>query len=69
MKASNQDSYSSQELAGDLLDLQSEEILDLCTGDEQGNAVGESENYRSRDELYGRSHASGAEQYEQDACD
>ena len=43
-----------EELAGHVLDRQAEEVLDLRGGDEHGDAVGEADDDRPRDELHRR---------------
>ncbi len=50
-----------------MLDAQSEEVLDLCAGDQDGNAVGEAEHYWTRDELHRSAQSGGAHDEQQDA--
>jgi hypothetical protein len=60
--------HAQPEFAGDLGQLQSEEILDLGTGNQYGDAVGKSDHNRPRDKFHSRAHASGAQNNQDDAC-
>ncbi len=56
-----------QEFAGDFFDLQAEEIFDLSTGDDDGDAVGEADDHRTGDEFHGAAEAGDAENDEYDS--
>src|SRR3954447_11598583 len=55
------------EFSRNFIDLKSEEILDLCAGDQDGDAIGEADHNGARDELDRSAHASGAQNNQQDA--
>ena len=60
---------TAEKLAWDLFDLQAEEVLDLGAGDQHGDAVRETDDDRTRNELDHRAHAGDAESDEQNAGD
>src|SRR6267143_1786267 len=56
--------HAMEEIAGDMVHAQAEEISNLRAGDEDGDAVGETDNYWAREILYGSTHAGDAEKNE-----
>src|SRR5262249_16388365 len=57
--------HTAEKISGNRIETQAEEITDLRAGDENGNAVCESNDDRSWKILYGSTHARDAEQQEQ----
>ena len=53
-------------MAGDVVHPQAEKITDLRAGNENGDAVGETDHDGARKELHRRAHAGDAQQDEQD---
>ena len=56
-----------EELGGQVVDLQAEEILDLGEEDDDGDAVGEADHHRHRDEADELPHARDAHRQQEDA--
>ena len=52
--------HSQPEDARNLVEVQSEEVFDLRAGDQNGDAVGEADDDRPRDELHRGAHAGDA---------
>ena len=59
--------HAQVEDAGHLFEVQSEEILDLRTRDQNSNTIGEPDHYRTRDELHGGAETSDAHDDQQHA--
>ena len=57
MKVLRQRLHAQPEHAGNFLELQTEEIFDLRAGDQDGDAVGEADDDRARNELHRRAQA------------
>ena len=53
-KCCRQHFHPQPEFAGNLLDVQAEEVFDLGAGDQHGNAIGESEDHRARNKFHRR---------------
>ena len=49
--------HAQPEHAGDFFEMNSKEVFDLCAGDEDGDAIGKSDDNRSRNELDGSAEA------------
>src|SRR5690242_1296655 len=57
-----------EEIAGRMIEFESEEFLNLCAGDENGNTVGEADDHRAGKIFYGSAHAGYTEQNQEHAC-
>ncbi len=55
-----------EEVAGDVLHAEAEEVADLSAGDENGDAICETDDDRAGKVFDGRAHAGDAEENEQD---
>ena len=64
-KRGRQRFYPQPEFSGDLGQVQAEKIFDLGAGDQDRDAIGETDHHRTRNKLHRRTHAGCAQHHEQ----